>query len=200
MFERVVRVERELSDPACRTSVMRSIEWMFDPNGTGSSWHGGGIPMNGTAHTNHIAQTNRTGHLTLVPTPTAAELRRMVDLDDAVLRERRPTGRPAVSPTVRPAVPAGLRLTRRGRLVMVVLFLLALFGGGVLFGTGSKAGASDQAGAPHQYVVVQPGQTLWGIAKQVAPGTDPRVTVEAIRRLNALPDGGVQAGQRIALP
>ena len=141
---------------------------------------------------NGIAQTNRTGHLTLVPTPTAAELRRMVDLDDAVLRERRPAGRPLGRP--------GLRLTRRGRLVMIALFLLALFGGGVLFGTGSKAGASDQAGAPHHYVVVEPGQTLWGIAKQVAPGTDPRATVEAIRRLNSLPDGGVQAGQRIALP
>jgi LysM repeat protein len=138
--------------------------------------------MNGTAM-NGTAQLNRTGHLTLVSTPTAAELERMVRLGQADRRG-----------------PAALRLTRRGQLVVVALFLLALFGGGVLFGTGSKAGASDQAGAPHQYVVVQPGQTLWGIAKQIAPNEDPRAMIEAIRRLNALPDTGVQAGQRIALP
>jgi hypothetical protein len=136
--------------------------------------------MNGTA------QRSTTAHLTLVatpvPTPSAAELERLVALE---------------------APPQGpsLRLTRRGRLVVVALFLGVLFGGGVLFGTGvSKAGASDAAGPAHQYVVVQPGQTLWGIAKQIAPHDDPRATIEAIRRLNSLPDTGVQAGQRIALP
>jgi hypothetical protein len=132
--------------------------------------------MNSTT-TNRAAGSG--AHLTLVRTPSA-ELERLVRLD-----ERRP---------------AALRLTRRGRLVVVGMFLLALFGGGVLFGTGSKAGASDRAGAPHAWVVVQPGQTLWAIAKQVAPRDDPRATIEAIRRLNSLPDTGIQAGQRIALP
>jgi hypothetical protein len=83
---------------------------------------------------------------------------------------------------------------------VVAVFLLALVGGGVLFGTGSRAGASDQAGPAHAYLVVQPGQTLWSIAKAVAPQDDPRATIEAIRRLNSLPDTGIQAGQRIALP
>jgi hypothetical protein len=127
-------------------------------------------------------------HLTLVRTPSVAELEQLVDLEERATR--RPT----------PLRPAALRLTRRGRLVLVGLFLVALFGGGVLFGTGSKAGASDQAGTPHSYVVIQPGQTLWSLAKQVAPDDDPRATIETIRRLNALPDTGVQAGQRIALP
>ncbi len=97
--------------------------------------------------------------------------------------------------------PAALRLTRRGRLVMVVLFLAALLAGGVLFGSTSTR-ATGEAGAPrdYQYLVVQPGQTLWGIAKAVAPQDDPRATIEAIRRLNALPDAGIEAGQRIALP
>lgn len=133
--------------------------------------------MNGTA------QRSSTAHLILVPTPSAVELEHMVAVD---------------SP---PQERTSLRLTRRGRLVVVALFLGALFGGGVLFGTGvSRAGASDAAGPAHQYLVVQPGQTLWGIAKQIAPQDDPRATIEAIRRLNSLPDTGVQAGQRIALP
>ncbi len=128
--------------------------------------------MNGTLH----RTTDRT-HLTLVPTPSAAELERLV------------------------AHPAPLRLTRRGRLVAVVLFLGALLAGGVLFGSTSTR-ASGEAGPArsYEYVIVQPGQTLWGIAKEVAPDDDPRATIEAIRRLNALPDGGIQAGQRIALP
>ena len=121
---------------------------------------------------------NSTAHLTLVPAvPSTAEFAA--------------AGRPAAS----------LRLTSRGRLVMVVLLLVALFAGGVLFGSTSTRATAD-AGAPrdYQYLVVQPGQTLWGIAKDVAPQEDPRATIEAIRRLNALQHTGIEAGQRIALP
>ncbi|GAA0625516.1 hypothetical protein GCM10009547_31050 [Sporichthya brevicatena] len=141
--------------------------------------------MNGTL--NHTAHATRhataRAHLHLVPTPTAAELEDLV-------------ARPASAASAAP-----LRLTRRGRLVVVVLFLGALLAGGVLFGSTSTR-ASGEAGPArtYEYLVVQPGDTLWGIAKQVAPNDDPRATIEAIRRLNALSDGGVQAGQRIALP
>ncbi|HUR73196.1 MAG TPA: LysM peptidoglycan-binding domain-containing protein [Sporichthya sp.] len=123
-----------------------------------------------------------TSRLTLVRTPSVAELERMV------------AGTPA--PTAAP-----LRLTRRGRLAVVALFLATLFAGGVLFGS-TATRATGEPGAPqdYQYLVVQPGQTLWGIAKEIAPQKDPRATIEAIRRLNALPDTGVEAGQRIALP
>ncbi len=125
-----------------------------------------------------------TAHLTLVPTPSAADLEDMVQLG-RTSRHR----------------PAALRLTPRGRSVAVALFLLTLLAGGVLFGS-TATRASGEAGAPqdYQYLVVQPGQTLWGIAKEVAPQEDPRATIEAIRRLNALPDTGIEAGQRIALP
>ena len=100
-----------------------------------------------------------------------------------------------------PDRPATLRLTRRGRLVVVALFLVTLFAGGVLFGsTSTRATGEVGASQDFQYLVVQPGQTLWGIAKEVAPQDDPRATIEAIRRLNALPDTGIEAGQRIALP
>jgi hypothetical protein len=136
---------------------------------------------------NNIAM-NGTAHLTLVPTPSAAELERMVGMRPAPRR---------LSPRRRTT----LRLTPRGRLVVVVLFLLTLLAGGVLSGSGVSL-ATNQAGPAHayRYVTVQPGQTLWGIAKEVAPQRDPRATIEDIRRLNALSDTGVQAGQQIALP
>jgi hypothetical protein len=50
------------------------------------------------------------------------------------------------------------------------------------------------------YRVVLPGETLWQIAGEVAPGVDRRDTVARIIELNALSTGGVNAGQRIAVP
>jgi LysM repeat protein len=51
----------------------------------------------------------------------------------------------------------------------------------------------------HTHVVL-PGETLWGIARQVAPGDDPRDTVARIVEFNSLPTTAVHAGQRLALP
>jgi hypothetical protein len=46
--------------------------------------------------------------------------------------------------------------------------------------------------------VVQPGDTLWGIARQVAPGRDPRPVVDEIVEANDL-RGGLQAGQELVV-
>jgi nucleoid-associated protein YgaU len=97
----------------------------------------------------------------------------------------------------RPAV----RLTRRGRgLVMAAVLAGSLAGGMALSERPSIA--ADGATPQKQYtqVVVQPGQTLWGIARAAAPEVDPRVTIGRIVDLNALAGVDIQAGQRIALP
>jgi nucleoid-associated protein YgaU len=109
------------------------------------------------------------------------------------------------SAAARPAVGGSpLRLTRRGRLVVLGLFVLALL---VFAGAGRLAGradAADPAGATTGPVaeswVVQPGETLWAIAEQVAPEVDPRETVARIVELNDLPDSSVQAGQAVFVP
>lgn len=100
-----------------------------------------------------------------------------------------------------------VRLTRRGRLVMVITF--ALVTTAVVFALGlvpSQASTAVSGGAPSGQrvpvasVVVQPGDTLWSIATRVAPGTDPRVTVQRIIDRNALPDAAIEAGQVLVLP
>jgi LysM repeat protein len=48
--------------------------------------------------------------------------------------------------------------------------------------------------------VVLPGETLWEIAGEVAPGVDRRVTVAQIVKLNDLASAEVHAGQRLAVP
>ena len=49
-------------------------------------------------------------------------------------------------------------------------------------------------------MVVQPGDTLWAIARNVAPNTDPRITVDRIITLNKLPNAELAAGELLALP
>lgn len=93
-----------------------------------------------------------------------------------------------------------VRLTPRGRGIALLVLLAAIFCLGLAFG--SKASGADSAppAVEHPTVVVQPGQTLWGIARSVAPQRDPRNTIAEIRRLNALPTAEISSGQVLRLP
>jgi Tfp pilus assembly protein FimV len=94
-----------------------------------------------------------------------------------------------------------VRLTRRGQAVAVVALLVGIFAAGLAFGSSAQGADSAPApAAPHRTVVVQPGESLWAIARAAAPHRDPRVMVEVIRELNALPGAGVEAGQQLLLP
>ena len=98
-----------------------------------------------------------------------------------------------------PPHPGRLRLTRRGRIVVVALFVVLCF---VAFSLGrTSSQASTHPGRPAtRAVTVEPGETLWQIAKAVEPGADPRDTVDRIRELNGLSSAPVQAGQRLIVP
>jgi len=91
-----------------------------------------------------------------------------------------------------------LRLTRRGRVVLVLLAALVLL-------LGARVGAAV-AGGPGDPVevrvhVVGAGETLWGLAEGVAsPGDDLRDVVRDLLELNGLPSSGLQVGQRVLLP
>ena len=94
-----------------------------------------------------------------------------------------------------------VRLTPRGRAVLVAALVLLLFAAFSLGRVGAE-GSTGAAGvhAEVQSTTVQPGETLWGVAKRLTPGQDPRPVVEQIRRLNDLPDAGLRAGQQLLLP
>ena len=93
-----------------------------------------------------------------------------------------------------------IRLTRRGRLALLVAPVLCMLLGFSLGNTLSFTAGSISPPATSHSIVVQPGQTLWGIATQVAPHTDPRATVQQIIGLNHLASTGLQAGQTLAVP
>ncbi|MHC6593538.1 LysM peptidoglycan-binding domain-containing protein [Arthrobacter sp. C152] len=107
-----------------------------------------------------------------------------------------------------PAAP--LRLTRRGRIVLigipamllaVLLLSLAMSLSG-LFNSPAKASdsAADLRLTPAVTLTVQPGQSLWSIAGEVAPERDARDVVADIVQLNNLPAGAVLPGQQLYVP
>jgi hypothetical protein len=93
-----------------------------------------------------------------------------------------------------------VRLTRRGRVVVVLVLLTLAFVAFALGRAGTSQASTDAVvRAPHAQTTVHRGETLWSVAQRVAPGHDPREVVEQIRQLNHL-SGGLQAGQQLLLP
>ena len=110
-----------------------------------------------------------------------------------------------VSRPARPArVAAPVRLTRRGRLLVLVALL------GLALGLLVVAMAPATATTDHpqtqgstrvaERVTVRPGDTLWAIAERVRPGADPRATIARIKDMNGLASGAAQAGQVLLVP
>lgn len=96
---------------------------------------------------------------------------------------------------------ATTRMTSRGRVVFVLALVLVAFLAVSMLRTGTQAGAGTQSsGSATRTVTVHAGETLWQIALQVAPGDDPRDTIDRIRDLNSLSTTVVQAGQRLIVP
>ena len=107
---------------------------------------------------------------------------------------------PSYVRTTRSARP-GVRLTRRGRLVVFVLALLTVLAVGVAVASASAAG--NHAGASDVHVVtVQSGDTLWEIARSAAAdaGVHTGEMVQRLEDLNALDDGVVYVGQELRVP
>jgi Tfp pilus assembly protein FimV len=88
--------------------------------------------------------------------------------------------------------------------ILLALIGLVLLAGAALAGTAggdpSAAGALTPtvAGAEPATVVVQPGDTLWTIAAEVAPDVDVRVTVDRLVERNG--DTALQVGQVLEIP
>lgn len=92
-----------------------------------------------------------------------------------------------------------IRLTRRGRGLVILVIAVATLAG---FGMGAlRAKATTADDPPRQRVVtIRPGDTLWALAQRVDPYGDPRTTIERIKERNDLETSAVQAGQRLVVP
>jgi len=109
------------------------------------------------------------------------------------------------APAVRPVRPTTrLRITARGRRVLVALAALPLAGGiafAALSGGSATASGDTVVATDFTTVTVMPGDTLWSIAETFAPTSDPRTVIHDIQKLNALSGtGALQVGQELAIP
>lgn len=96
---------------------------------------------------------------------------------------------------------SGMRLTRRGRIVLGIVLSVPFAAVLMVVGSWSADAETQAASAPATgVVVVQAGQSLWEIARIVEPGSDPRATITAIRDLNGLGSDAVVPGQALVVP
>lgn len=92
-----------------------------------------------------------------------------------------------------------LRLTRRGRIVIAALVALPLVLGLLglaLNGGGAVAGST----AASVTVTVEPGQSLWSLAEQLAPGAPTADVVADLVAVNELDGASVVPGQVLIVP
>lgn len=123
----------------------------------------------------------------------------MTPMTRPAFAESRPLDRPSVAG--RAAGKPRLRMTARGRAVLLTVLALPLALGialGVLNGGGATA--TDETVAPLEFVTVQPGETLWGLASEIAPASDPRDVIADLVEFNRLPSSAVPAGIQLAVP
>jgi LysM repeat protein len=86
----------------------------------------------------------------------------------------------------------------------VLVFAAVLLGAFSLGRTASEAAgpasSTTAASVVVEHTTVEPGDSLWSVARRVAPDNDPREVVEQIRRLNGLSSAEIQVGQQLLLP
>ena len=110
------------------------------------------------------------------------------------------TSSTGITSSAAPQVQGELRLTRRGRLVLLVAMLVVLMGAVLALGGYSAATDTRGPAQPTRTVVVQEGDTLWGIAAQVAAPGEVREAVHELQELNTLSGPELTEGQRLAVP
>ena len=107
----------------------------------------------------------------------------------------------ASSGYVQPVMPR-LRLTQRGRAVLTFLAATPLVIAALVFAiNGGGATASlEGSDVPFEYVTVEAGQSMWQLAEELAPRSDPRDVIEQLVQFNQLSGSDISAGQQLAIP
>ena len=91
--------------------------------------------------------------------------------------------------------PAARRFFRTA--VVVAIATTSIFG---FVNTAAANSQTSSSAAKFEYVTVSAGQTLWDLAEQVAPNTDPQDWMQDVVNLNGLTSTDLKPGQRLALP
>lgn len=100
--------------------------------------------------------------------------------------------------------PGPVRLTKRGRVTIAVV--ATMLAGGLCVAGATAAQATSGAPSPShrtpagEQVVVEPGDTLWSIARTADPGADTQAVVQEMLQVNRLAGSGITPGQHLWVP
>ncbi|HEX3679772.1 MAG TPA: LysM peptidoglycan-binding domain-containing protein [Galbitalea sp.] len=93
-----------------------------------------------------------------------------------------------------------LRMTARGRAVLLTLVAAPLVVAALALGINAGGATATNSSTPLARVTVVGGETLWSLAKQIAPSADPRDVVADIMSVNRLSSADIQPGEQLAIP
>ena len=95
-----------------------------------------------------------------------------------------------------------LRITRRGRAVLVTLVAAPLVAAALALALNGGSAVATKTGSsvPLESVTVFPGESLWALAEEIAPQADPREFIADVLAFNQLGSADVQAGQQLDIP
>jgi hypothetical protein len=98
-----------------------------------------------------------------------------------------------------PVPAARLRLTRRGRLSLLVSVVALLFAAFSVGHVTTNAATTGPTAPKTHTVVVAPGDTAWSIARAAMPRLDGREAVDRLLAMNHS-DGNIRVGQTLTVP
>ena len=93
-----------------------------------------------------------------------------------------------------------LRMTKRGRAVLLSLVAIPVVAAALAFGINAGGAVGTSSSTPLAKITVVGGETLWGVAKQIAPNADPRDVVADIISVNRLGSADIYPGEHLSIP
>jgi LysM repeat protein len=93
-----------------------------------------------------------------------------------------------------------LRMTKRGRTVLLTLVATPLVIVALAFGINAGGATATSSSTPLAKVTVVGGETLWGVAKQIAPNVDPRDVIADLMSVNRLNSADIYPGEQLSIP
>lgn len=100
----------------------------------------------------------------------------------------------------RPVRRSHLRMTKRGRTVLLTLVATPVVIAALFFGINAGGATATNSSTPLAKVTVVGGESLWSLAKQIAPNSDPRDVIADIISVNRLGSADIYPGEQLSVP
>ena len=99
-----------------------------------------------------------------------------------------------------PARRSHLRMTKRGRGVLLTALASPLVIAALVLGINAGGATATSSSTPLAKVTVVSGDTLWSVAREIAPNADPRDVIADIMSVNRMSSAEIQPGEQLAIP